>query len=378
MATASPARALTMLLPRRVRRLAQRARTLWSVGAFSDPVSLMRQWRHRGAYGRLQRSLFYHRFATAILVGHETGVFESLLGGARSIPDVAELCGLHPRAAESLLRILESLGAVGREGDDWTLSEFGSSYLARSSPFSLSSMLDLMTAQASAFGELAEGLRTGRSPRALDIFSEDGKYKAFLEAVNSYLRWAARDLFHQIELPAVRTAVVGSMGVSFGAELLSRFPGARLTIGCLEHLVREVPRLLVEYNVPASRIDGIHSHGGDPTQDRWGGEAFDLVFLTKKMILEPDRHLGEAFARKAFGVLRPGGVAILWETLHTDAGPTPLGRAMEAVLDLGASPTAPARTEAEMRRLLRGIGYERIEIVPCLGGQTTFVVARKS
>jgi hypothetical protein len=101
------------------------------------------------------------------------------------------------------------------------------------------------------------------------------------------------------------------------------------------------------------------------------------VFLTKKMILQPEQRIGEKFARKAFDVLRPGGAAIFWETVHTDGMPTPLQRAMEAVLDLGASPGGLCNTESGLRTLLSEIGFRQIEIVPCLSGQTTFVVARK-
>ena len=95
------------------------------------------------------------------------------------------------------------------------------------------------------------------------------------------------------------------------------------------------------------------------------------------MIRGGGRGVGERFAKKAFGVLRPGGVAILWETLHGEGRPTPLGRAMEAVLDLGASPAGPALTEAGLGRLLGGIGFRAVEVVPCLEGATTFVVARR-
>jgi hypothetical protein len=121
----------------------------------------------------------------------------------------------------------------------------------------------------------------------------------------------------------------------------------------------------------------MHAHSGDPTQDSWGHEAFDLVLLTKKMILDSDGRLGEAFATKAFEVLRSKGVAIFWETVHPDDRPTPLAQAMEAVLDLAASPTGPVLTTEGLRRTLERIGFEEIRVEPCLGGATTFVVGRK-
>jgi alanine dehydrogenase len=95
------------------------------------------------------------------------------------------------------------------------------------------------------------------------------------------------------------------------------------------------------------------------------------------MILSPDDRIGEKFAHKAFQVLSPGGTAIFWETVHPEHGPTPLLRAMEAVLDLGAGPTGLVNTDGGLKRLLGGIGFREVKVVACLGEQTTFVVARK-
>ena len=167
------------------------------------------------------------------------------------------------------------------------------------------------------------------------------------------------------------------MGVSASAAILERFPDAHVSYGCLPHLVREIPRLRERYGVPPARVVSMHAHGGEPEGDRWGSEAFDLVLLTKKMILAPDARLGERFAQKAFQVLRPGGAVVLWECVHPDAGATPIARAMEAVMDLAASPQAPAKSARTFERVLTDIGYREVEVVSCLDGDTTFVVARK-
>jgi hypothetical protein len=131
------------------------------------------------------------------------------------------------------------------------------------------------------------------------------------------------------------------------------------------------------WKVPPGRVEGMHAHGGDPGADRWGGEAYDLVFLTKKMMLQPEQRIGYKFAEKAFAVLRDGGTAIFWETVQPAVGPTPLVRAMEAVLDLVASPTGGVQTDDGLTAMLRGIGFNSVRVVECLGGQTTFVVAKK-
>ncbi len=365
------------LVPAPVRKPLGLLRTLWTTGLLSEPEVLASQLRHRAPLTRTHKALFHHRYATALLLGHEAGLFEALRDGPRSAEELAARCDLLPRAAEQLLRILEAQGALSRAAGRYALTPFAALYLVPGDPRSMAPMLDLMAAQAAAFSEARAGLRTGEVPADLDIFSEGGRHLAFLDAVNAYLYRATSDLLHRIDLPPIGSFIVGSMGVSFSARLLARFPRARVTYGCLPHLMREVPRLRDTYGVPEDRVEGSHDHGGDPRADRWGSEDFDLVFLTKKMILDPQNRVGEAFAAKAFEVIRPGGVAIFWEAVHPDAGPTPLSRAMEVVMDLIASPAGPVQTESSVTALLGGIGYRDVTVVPCLEGQTTFVVARR-
>jgi len=69
---------------------------------------------------------------------------------------------------------------------------------------------------------------------------------------------------------------------------------------------------------------------------------------------------------------------VLWETVHPDDGPLPPGRALEALMDLSASPDAPPRTERDFATLLGDMGFGDVELVAALQGRTTFLVARKS
>ena len=369
---------LSQMLPKALRIPVERIELLWSTGMLADPISLARQWQHRRAFFKVQKALLYHRYATAMLLGHEVGLYDALAAKPLTIQKTATACAIHPRAAEALLRILESQGLVICRNGSYDLTPFGRAYLIEGSQFSIAPMLSLMAAQAAAFGELPASMASGKTPKALDIFAKNGRYKAFLGAVNEYLNWASRDLLADLDLPPIKDFIVGSMGVSFSANLMRRFPDANVTYGCLKHLVVEIPRLREKYDVDGDRVTGMHNHGGDPSQDKWGGETYDLVFLTKKMILEPEQRMGEKFAAKAFEVLRPGGVVILWETVHPGEGRTPLAHAMEAVLDLGASPTGLVTTDVKMRKMLSKIGFQKVDLVPCLGGQTTFVVARKA
>ena len=99
-------------------------------------------------------------------------------------------------------------------------------------------------------------------------------------------------------------------------------------------------------------------------------------------IIHPDAHklgVGLGFApgiRPIIEVLNPGGVAVLWEAVWPENRPS-LSRAMEGVFDLLASPGTTTRTLTDYRRMLQQMGYDRVQAVECLNGQTSFVVAHK-
>lgn len=339
-------------------------------------VKLLLLARFRREHARLRASLVSFRAVLALLAAQRLGLLSAAREGL-SVEELATRCGIRPRAALTLLRILEAQGLVAPAGELWRLTDFADAFVAEGGPLTVAPLLELMGTFAGAFEELLAGMREGKTPARLDIFSPQGSPDAFLDGVNAYLDAAGRELLARLELPEVRSFIVGSMGVSFSALLLGRFPEAKVTYGCLPHLVERIPRLRRRYHVDPARVEGMHPHSGDPDADRWGEESFDLVLLTKKMILAPEEQLGQRFARKAFRVLRPGGALLLWEAVHPDGQVSPLPLATESFLDLAVSPTGCLLTRSELERLLGEIGFTGVEVVRCLGGETTFVVARK-
>lgn len=325
----------------------------------------------------LQWSFFNYRFVIPVLLARHVGLFEALEQTPLRIDALADECGLHDEAAHTLVRVLESQGVLSSEAGQVALSPFAARFLTSAHSASLLPVIDLLLTYTLNFGQVAESLRSGVTPEGLDVRGDDHTTDAILQAVNSHLAQASREFFERARLPDVRSFIVGSMGVSFSAELLRRQGEARVTYGCLEHLVRRIPQLRVQYEVDPSRVEGMHSHSGEPDGDKWGDEAFDLVFLTRKMILDPGAGVGEKFARKALEVLNPGGAVVFWEAVHPDDGPSPLPLALETVFDLGMSPSAPLKTRSSFGRQLRDIGYSEVDYVSCLGGTTTFAVARK-
>ena len=106
-------------------RLLRGAKVAWNTGAWrQSPDRLYKLLRHRREFSRVSKALFYHRFATALFVAVELGVFEALLESPQSSGELAERCKAHPEAIRTLLRILESQDWVSRRGEEVALTEF--------------------------------------------------------------------------------------------------------------------------------------------------------------------------------------------------------------------------------------------------------------
>jgi hypothetical protein len=371
------ARNITQSLPERLQRPARAVKGFLNGKPLQQTKRLLTYLRHRDDYDRLQDALQNFQYFAAVLIARDLGVFETLDRRPMSPDALADGADIHPRAAKSILRILETDGLVEREEHLYELSEFGSEFLAPGE-MSIDPFLEFLSAFTGSYDDIVDGMRTGELPPKMDVFSDKADYEAYLESVNYYLDIAGRDLLTRVELPEIESFIVGSMGVSFSGLLLNEYPTATVTYGCLDHLVDHIPALRMEYDIDPHRVTGMHRHGGEPAEDEWGDESFDLVFLTKKMLLEPDEKMGEKFARKAYDVLNEDGVALFWETIHPDDEPTPFSRAGNAVMDLAASPIGFSLTEDSFASKLKEIGFDQVEFVHPMGGETSFALARKT
>lgn len=312
-----------------------------------------------------------------MLLARRQGCFEALAArGPISVRALARTCDIEPGATETMVRMLEALELVDWHEGGVDSTEFTDLFLTEGGPTSDVPMLDMLATWTEHVPELLEALETGEPPGAFDITRDSPHVDVFVDAVNTYVDRVAFELIAKAPLPDVRHLIVGSMGVSFSAAILDTFDEAEVTYGCLDHLVERIPRLRREYGVDPERVVETHAHTGTPEADDWGRGSFDLVFLTRKMMLDPEERIGERFAARALEALNPGGVALFWEAFHEENGETTPALALESLFDLGANPRAHPLTRGDFRDRMRSIGYESVTFVECLGGTVSFAVAR--
>ena len=197
-------------LPSGLRSLLDR---LADAGALADLDRLAPYLRHWQRYARLQRALLDYRSVSALLLAVRLGLLDELDRRPQTSREVADNLEMVPASAETLLAMLETEGIVERSEDIYELTGFARQFLVGNTETSDAPLLSLLTDYAAGFGDVMAATRAGETPAQFDIQLDQPSTDRFLEAVNSYLDRAGRELLAKAKLPSVEHAIVGSMGV---------------------------------------------------------------------------------------------------------------------------------------------------------------------
>lgn len=331
-------------------------------------------------FKRLGRWVADFHSLVALVTAHRMGLFDILQEEKRVTREkLTKKLKVREKSLEVLLHALDALSLVRFQKDTVTFTNFGKSFLGTNAPYSLSPFLEFLSLQLYAMSRLDETIKTGKPAKEADIFKPSPYSRAYLLALNRFLYYPAKMLFQKLGARKINDAIMGSMGVSFGAALLEANPRARITFGCLGHLVKQIPDLMKMYGVAQKSVISMSSHSGIPEDDTWGKEAFDMVFLTKKFLLHPDDGVGESFARKGYQVLNPGGKLVVWETFYPDNRKPNMETALFGLQDLIASQGGALYTRSTMRKFLKETGFRKVEFMPfpLVFGDVEFCIAEK-
>ncbi|MBI2060944.1 MAG: hypothetical protein HYT87_14345 [Nitrospirae bacterium] len=336
---------------------------------------------HMRALRRFGQQIGGVQSTVLLITAFRSKIFERFPAEGGSVEALARKFKLNRRALEPFLNALTAMGYLQRDGKGtYDLSEFSRTFLVGHSPYSLAPVLALLSQSWTSFMDLADTLRTGKSPKAMDIFDrKNPTSRGYIHVVNAQLRSAHRAFMERVDVSGVRRFIVGSAGVSFAAALLEANPKAQVVFACLPHLVDEIPDIMKDHGIATSRVDSFHRHSGDPWKDTWDdtGEGYDMVFLTRKLSLKPLSEFGKKFLGKAFQSLKPGGRAVVWEPILNDDKLTPRGSAVQAAMDLFFNQGGQTPTLNEIVALMREAGFPRVRRVDVLGGSVSYLIGTK-
>ena len=249
----------------------------------------------------------------ALLAAARAGVFDALGDGAATPGEVASRCGTDPRATEKLLNLLAAMRYV-RVGRDRTyrLSRTARRWLT--GPSSVRDSVLMKDLEWRWIEGLDEFLHRGQPQDVHGTMSPDdwGLYQRGMRSSAGVL---APLLARRVPVPdgARDLLDIGGSHGYFSVAICRRHPGLRATVLDLPEAVAHAEPLLAAEGMG----DRVVLRAGDALVDDLGTEAYDVVFMMS-LAHHFDDATNRALMRRLADALRPGGVAVIGDSIRLD------------------------------------------------------------
>ena len=128
----------------------------------------------------------------ALLVAVQFEVFTRLSGASKTLEQLREELGLHPRSTHDFFDALVALGMLERSGESYQNTSETELFLVKGKPTYIGGMLEMANARLYSFwSALEEGLQTGQPQNEVktggdffgELYSSPARLKEFLKAM---------------------------------------------------------------------------------------------------------------------------------------------------------------------------------------------------
>ena len=246
----------------------------------------------------------------SVQVGQEKGVYDRLAKSAATLSELTTELDLPSRAAEAIVAISAGLGFLScGEGDRFSLSELGRSYLSSESPFYYGRLMPDDDAHLLKLREAVEKGDGPVDPRAVGMGDLDPKMiEDFIGKMHTWTRAAAGALAKQKAWSNVRHLLdVGGGSGSLSIATALEHPEFRSTVYDLDPVCRIASKNISDVGLS----DRISTKVGNMFEPGWP-EGHDAV-LFGNIFHDWDEGSCRTFAKNAFEALEPGGRIFLHE-----------------------------------------------------------------
>lgn len=322
-------------------------------------------------------ALLMHVFAppAALLGLEESGAALALPAGPRTAAQVAAIARIPEHTIAQVLDVLAAAGLLGRDGDRFAL------------PGPLASLYRTATRAGAVARPVREAARfwanlprwtaTGDLPMRSD--QPDGAlYATTVGTIGAATAAAAAELAKQLRShclvpPAADVLDVGAGSAVWSLAIVTD-DGAATVTALDRPLVLETTRV---YAQAAGAGERLRTIAGDWRDAQLPGAAFDLAILANICHLESGSDVA-TLLRRSFGALRPGGVAVIVDTIPERRQEAGLGQLLQGI-QLGMRSPGGVHDRAAYEHWLSAAGFAAVAVVPlqATNGHLTALIARR-
>jgi SAM-dependent methyltransferase len=265
------------------------------------------------------------------------GVFDVLEPGPLGASEVACKCGTDPDASRKLLDALVGAGYLRCRRERYALAPVARKWLARG-PRSLADQLMWQFKEWEWLESCEEFVHTGE-PVMMHQRLSDEEWALYQRGMRSLAGLWAPEVAWRTPVPRGAVAMLdigGSLG-HYSVALCRRYPNLSSVVLDLPAAVAQAAPILA-----AEGMNGRVSYRiGDALTDDLGSEDWDLV-LVSQLVHHFDEETNRELARRVAAALRPGGVFVVQDALHSRRRER--DRGLSALYDLYFALTSKAGT----------------------------------
>jgi hypothetical protein len=304
----------------------------------------------------------------------ELDIFTAIAEGNTAAVTVAKRCGASERGVRTLCDFLTIHGFLLKQGVHYGLAPDAALFLDRHSPAYVGTAIEFLLTPRLREGHarLTEAVRRGGTALGEGTLEpENPDWVKFAETMMPLMfkpsEIMAAELFKGGEAHKVLDIAAGH-GI-FGISVAKQNPNAHIYASDWKNVLAVAQR-----NALAMGVDGrYHLLPGSALEEDFGS-GYDLVLITN-FLHHFDPPTCTTFMRKVYAALIPGGRAAIVEVVpNSDRVSPPMAAAFSLIM-LISTPAGDAYTFAELERISKDAGFDRVELARPEIGLDRLVVA---
>ncbi len=304
-----------------------------------------------------------------LLTAFELDVFTAVGPGATAA-EVSKKLGADPRATETLLNAVVSLGALRKkDGTFFNTPETARYLVAGSRDYARPALMHTVD-MFNSWATLTDCVRAGTAVRPPGVSGQDQQWtESFIAAMHRGAEGTAAEVVRAVGVQGVhRLLDIGGGSGAYSIAFAKASPSLHAEVLDLASVVPIAQKHIEEAGV----ANQVSTRVGDLTVDEFGKD-YDLILLSAIChMLDPEQN--QDLFRRCYRALAPGGRIVIRDFILEPGKTAPKWVALFAINMLVGTEGGSTYTEAEYKSWLTGAGFHGFTRVDPTGD---LIVARR-
>jgi 3-hydroxy-5-methyl-1-naphthoate 3-O-methyltransferase len=304
--------------------------------------------------------LWAARSAMALAAGIEHEVFTHVANGKQTAEEIAKAAKASKRGVEHLLDALVALDYLTKKGEKYGLTPVSDTFLVKTKPSYIGAFAEETALNWSAWGRLAEVVKTGKPVIAVDT---EGAGKEFFPKLVSAIfpmsfggASAVAQTLSEKQRGKIKTILdVAAGSAAWSLPFAQLIPDAKVTVLDFPE-VTPVARQFVERFGLADRYTYLE---GNLRQVNFGRNQYDLILLGHIIHSEGEKW-GRKLIKKSADALKEGGLLLIAEMIPNDKRTGPVVPLVFGLNMLIHTAQGSVFTMKQYKEWLKEAGFKKI------------------